>query len=120
MGWKINENNIKFRFATILAVLFLFVVALIHPGYAFSIDQVPNSDQAIEPNKVLVGIYVLNIGKLDMSTGSYTIDFYLDLVSDRSYPIDNIEFMNGYVNSITKDLDYPHEKNVPYPGIAIH
>lgn len=110
MGWKINENNIKFRFATILAVLFLFIVALIHPGYAFSIDQVPNSDQANDPNKVLVGIYVLNIGKLDMSAGSYTIDFYLDLVSDRSYSIDNIEFMNGYVNSITKDLDYPHEK----------
>jgi hypothetical protein len=110
MGRVINENNIKFRFATILAVLFLFVVALIHPGYAFSTDQERHSDKAIEPKKVLVGIYVLNIGKLDMSTGSYTLDFYLDLVSDRSYSIDNIEFMNGYVNSITNDLDYPHEK----------
>jgi len=101
---------LDFRFATILAVLFLFIVALIHPGFAFSTDQVFNPDQANEPTKVLVGIYVLNIGKLDMSTGSYTIDFYIDLVSDRPYSIENIEFMNGYVNSIAKNLDDPHEK----------
>ncbi len=101
---------LNFRFATILAVLFLFIIALIPPGFAFSTDQLSNQDQTNEPAKVFVGIYVLDIGMLDMSTGSYTIDFYIDLVSDRPYSIDNIEFMNGYVNSVTKILEDPYEK----------
>ena len=31
--------------------------------------------------EILVGIYILDIGKLDISTGSFTVDFYLDLKS---------------------------------------
>jgi hypothetical protein len=70
----------------------------------------PTSPEAHRPAKVLVGIYVLNIGMLDMSAGSFTIDFYLNLVSDRPYSIDNLEFINGYVNMIDKDEDDPYEK----------
>ena len=50
--------------------------------------------------EILVGVYVLDIGKLDISTGSFTVDFYLDLKSRN--PKDQItedaaaiEFMNG-------------------------
>ena len=50
--------------------------------------------------EILVGIYVLDIGKLDISTGSFTVDFYLDLKSkDPKNPITEeaaaVEFMNG-------------------------
>ena len=50
--------------------------------------------------EILVGIYVLDLGKLDIGTGSFTVDFYLDLKSKD--PKDQItadaaalEFMNG-------------------------
>lgn len=47
---------------------------------------------------------------LDMSTGSFTIDFFLNLVSDRPHSIDNLEFMNGNVNMIDRDEDDPYKK----------
>ena len=52
------------------------------------------------PDKVQVGIYILNIGKFDLSTGLYTIDFYLNLKSDRPYTIDDLEFVNGHIVSV--------------------
>jgi hypothetical protein len=50
--------------------------------------------------QILVGIYVLSIGKLDISTGSFTVDFYLDLKSkDPKNQVTAdaaaLEFMNG-------------------------
>ncbi len=50
--------------------------------------------------EILVGIYILDIGKLDISTGSFTVDFYLDLKSKDpkdQIPEENaaLEFMNG-------------------------
>ncbi|MBP7281813.1 MAG: hypothetical protein KBA66_09565 [Leptospiraceae bacterium] len=46
---------------------------------------------------VNLGIYIVNIGKFDVSTGSFTIDFYLTLKTDKKpeYPLDSFEFMNG-------------------------
>jgi hypothetical protein len=50
--------------------------------------------------EILVGIYVLDLGKLDIGTGSFTVDFYLDLKSkDPKNPVTEeaaaLEFMNG-------------------------
>ena len=61
------------------------------------------------PQKVHVGLYVLSMGKLDIGTGSFTIDFYLSLKSDRPVP-ESFEFMNGRAANFEKILDEPNEK----------
>ncbi|MEM4662491.1 MAG: hypothetical protein QXM75_00505 [Candidatus Diapherotrites archaeon] len=65
---------------------------------------------ASEPQKVEVGIYVLNIGKFEVSTGSYTVDFYLSMKCDKPCDPSNFEFMNGRATSVDKIIDEPNEK----------
>lgn len=62
------------------------------------------------PQKVKVGVYVLNIGKLDTSTGAFSIDFYLSLSSDQPSNPGAFEFFNGRATSIDKSVDEPAEK----------
>jgi len=51
---------------------------------------------AESPNTVLVGVYVLNVGKVDLSTGGYTVDFYLSMrCAAAKCDLGNFEFMNG-------------------------
>ncbi len=69
-----------------------------------------SSDSQESPANVKVGVYVLNLGKLDTSTGSFTIDFYLSLSSDKPVTIDKFEFFNGRATSIDKSVDDPTEK----------
>lgn len=59
---------------------------------------------------VKVGIYVLNVGKLDTSTGAFTIDFYLSFSSDEPSEPGNFEFSNGRATFIDKSVDEPTEK----------
>ncbi|MEM0475758.1 MAG: hypothetical protein QW343_03115 [Candidatus Norongarragalinales archaeon] len=63
-----------------------------------------------EQSIVKVGIYVLNIGKFDVSSGSYTVDFYLSMHCDSECDPSNFEFMNGRATSMDKILDAPNEK----------
>lgn len=42
------------------------------------------------PVRVRVGVYVLNLGKFEVATGSYTVDFYLSLRADE--PVDMDQF----------------------------
>jgi hypothetical protein len=46
-------------------------------------------------NVVKVGIYVLQIGKFDLTTGSYTIDFYLSMSCVGKCNLGSFEFMDG-------------------------
>jgi len=62
------------------------------------------------PANVKVGVYVLNLGKLDTSTGTFTIDFYLILSSDKPVTIDKFEFSNGRATSLEKSVDDPLDK----------
>lgn len=62
------------------------------------------------PAHVKVGVYVLNVGKLDTSTGSFTVDFYLSLVSDKEITLDKFEFANGRATFIDKSVDDPTDK----------
>ncbi|MEK6886780.1 MAG: hypothetical protein AABW88_03030 [Nanoarchaeota archaeon] len=61
---------------------------------------------------VNVGIYVLNLGKFDISTGSFTADFYVSLTCKEECPPQKFEFMNGRAISrdIDKVIDQPNEK----------
>lgn len=83
----------------IAIVLLLFMASVI-----FAADA--------QPQKVKIGIYLLNLGKFDVATGSYTADFYLNYKCDNSAAEcePNFEFMNGRASSTDKVLDTPNEK----------
>jgi len=47
------------------------------------------------PQTVQLGIFILSIGKFDISTGSYTVDFYMTLQSTQPLGDAELEFSNG-------------------------
>jgi hypothetical protein len=59
---------------------------------------------------VNIGLYLLNLGKFDISTGSFTADFYLSLKCNDICPSYDFEFMNGRASSLEKIIDEPNEK----------
>jgi hypothetical protein len=63
-----------------------------------------------EPVKVYVGVYVLNLGKFELATGAYTVDFYLSLRSQELVEMGDFEFMNGRAATVDKLIDTPTEK----------
>jgi hypothetical protein len=62
------------------------------------------------PHVVRVGVYVLNVGKLDTSTGAFTVDFYLSFSSDNESDPGAFEFANGRATSVDRSVDEPGEK----------
>ena len=66
-------------------------------------------DENQPTNFVQVGIYVLNIGKYELATGSFTADFYLSLKCS-SQCSEDFEFMNGRASSFEKIINEPNEK----------
>jgi len=60
--------------------------------------------------EVQVGLYVLNLGKFDIATGSFTADFYLSLKCETKCSPENFEFMNGRASTVEKIIDEPNEK----------
>lgn len=71
--------------------------------FALLVSQMHTSTvhaQAPTPNVVKVGIYVLQVGKFDLSTGSYTIDFYLSMSCDGKCNLGSFEFMNGRADNV--------------------
>lgn len=62
---------------------------------------------ASPPQEIRVGVYVLNVGKFDLSSGSYTMDFYLSLTSDQPFDAQSFEFMNGRATALDKLIDEP-------------
>ncbi len=57
-----------------------------------------------------VGIYVLNLGKFEVATGSFTADFYLSMKCSQPCAVENFEFVNGRAVSVDKIIDLPDEK----------
>jgi hypothetical protein len=57
-----------------------------------------------------VGVYVLNIGKFDISTGSYTVDFYLSLKCSVDCSKVDYEFINGRADKFDTIIDTKEEK----------
>ena len=75
--------------------------------------EAPAAEPEAAPVTVKVGLYVLNIGKFDLATGTYTVDFYLDLTSvpaEQDMGEVKFEFMNGRASSTDKLIDKPGEK----------
>jgi hypothetical protein len=63
-------------------------------------------------NTVLVGVYVLNVGEIDLRTGSYTMDFYLSLRCAAVNPcqLGSFEFINGRAAAINLEENTTSEK----------
>ncbi|MDP3063215.1 MAG: hypothetical protein Q8O40_08415 [Chloroflexota bacterium] len=56
-------------------------------------------------------MYLLNVGRLDTTTGAYTMDFYLSLRCDGPCPAGmSFEFMNGRATSTDKIVDETNER----------
>ncbi|MEM4605490.1 MAG: hypothetical protein QW103_00435 [Candidatus Pacearchaeota archaeon] len=66
--------------------------------------------QEITDREVEVGIYVLNLGRFDISTGSFTVDFYMSFKCENRCPKLDFEFMNGRANTIEKIFENEKEK----------
>ncbi len=66
---------------------------------------------AITPAVVHIGVYVVDLKDFSVEEGTYTTNFYLNLVSDSNVSIDDFEIMNGHITSIDTITDTPHEKN---------
>ena len=82
-----------------------------------ALAPVPAADPAPEPPQVVeVGVYVMNVGKFELATGSFTIDFYLTLKSDRAIPDGAFEFMNGRAGSV--DAIVNEEKHKEFRVLA--
>ena len=64
----------------------------------------------VSAEEVEVGIYILNLGKFDVSTGTFTADFYLSMKCENSCSPENFEFMNGRASSLDKIIDTSTEK----------
>jgi hypothetical protein len=62
------------------------------------------ADQGDEPFPVYLSIGIINAGNLDVETGSFIVDFYLELQSQREYSLESIEIMNGYP-TVVETLD---------------
>jgi len=62
-----------------------------------------------QPEKADIGVYIINAGKFDPQSGSYTVDFYLSYVCESNCTPD-FEFSNGRAVSIDKMIDEPAEK----------
>jgi hypothetical protein len=88
------------------------VLCFAAPAFAAeAADEAKEEDKA--PVTVKVGVYVLNIGKFDLATGTYTVDFYMDMTSvppEQNMGEMKFEFMNGRASSVDKIIDKPGEK----------
>ena len=58
-----------------------------------------SNDEPRNPAHVRMGIYIINVGKFDLASGSYTIDFYLTVESDSELP-------PGYNTEKAADLSF--------------
>ena len=67
----------------------------------------PGEARAAEPLEIRVGMYILDLAKLDMKESEFYADFYIwfkgpqEKVTARNWSPQTIEFMNGSVESMT-------------------
>ncbi len=104
------------RWIARLVVLLCLLFDMTFASRAFAADPPqPSPADAAGPVHVKVGLYVLNVGKFDLGSGTFTVDFYLSLRSDRDMGDQRFEFMNGR-GTVDKLIDTPTEKFFRYQG----
>jgi hypothetical protein len=80
------------------------------PARAQAPAQAPAAAGPAGPVKVQVGVYLISVGKLDISASSYYMDFHLIFHCDRPCQPGNFEIMNGRGYSVEKQEDEPAYK----------
>lgn len=70
-------------------------------------DKTQNPKAAPTSNDVLISIYVISIGKYDVATGSFTVDFYLEMKNDPNIDPTGFEFVNGRATSTDTIISTP-------------
>ena len=103
------KKRIKRRAIPLLAALFASIL-LLSCGKAAASEPPAASGADPQPSVVRTGIYVLNVGRLDTLTSTYTSDFFLSFKCDQPCQPDNFEFTNGRATSVDKQDDFPNEK----------
>lgn len=96
----------RYPIRCLLLILLIGLLALNADIVSAQTDLSSNSTD----KTVNVGLYLLNLGKFDITTGSFTADFYLSLKCDSVCPTQDFEFMNGRASSFEKIIDNPKEK----------
>jgi hypothetical protein len=76
----------------------MFLLVILAFGFAFA-----------APLQAQIGTYVINAGKFDPQSGTYTVDFYFSYVCE-SNCTPNFEFTNGRAIFVDKIIDEPNEK----------
>src|SRR3989338_5314260 len=87
----------------VLFFIISVIVLMINSGTATELTNLTNT------NEISIGIYILNIGKFDISTGSYTVDFYMSLKCSKNCKNQDFEFVNGRAASTEKIIDKDNE-----------
>ncbi len=85
-----SKTKTALIFALVLALIFLAALGQ-------SIHAAPASGQST----ATVGVWLVNVGKVDLSSGSTDLDFYLWFNSSKAPQHVSFEFMNGVVSSIS-------------------
>jgi hypothetical protein len=88
--------------------LALFLVAI--PVSAGNVSNVTAQPAGSGPEVAGIGIYMVDFNRFDVDAGTVGVDFYLNLKSDSSVSIDDLELMNGQITSVSTVRDTPHEK----------
>ena len=74
--------------------------------------QAQTNNSPVGSNVVRVGVYVLNVGKFDLASGTYTMDFYLTMSCGKpNCNMGSFEFMNGRASSLHEIENTPMEKS---------
>src|SRR3989344_2621558 len=100
------KQNKAFISAIVLMVFILINISL--SSAASSTNNLQS--ESITDKNVKVGLYLLNLGKFDIATGAFTVDFYLSIKCPEGCTGQEFEFMNGRASSLEKIIDMPNEK----------
>ncbi len=89
--------------------LFTLFVCLILAVLCAGIGHAAEPDEGKPPQRIKVGIYLLNVGKLDIGAGTYAMDFYISFRCSEDCQPGNFEILNGRA-IIEKNDDEPRFK----------
>jgi hypothetical protein len=92
-------------------VLFLMGSFLPELGASSLTQTAPASQPSEEPIKVRTGLYLLNVGRLDTITATFSADFYLSLECDKPCDPSHFEFVNGRASQVDNQGDTPTRKD---------
>jgi len=96
------------RFAyCILLLATLMALVSVPSAHAQFVNSFTNSRSLLSspftvqtPSVVKVGIYVIQIGQVNLASGTYTIDFYLTLQCSGKCTVGSFEFLDGHATNV--------------------